>query len=222
VQKRTDIAPSAAHIGFTSFDQALANLAPLVQGGGSGKHDSLVFACTRKGGSVVYPRIGKQFRILNSEARMKIIALLATSIALLAVVVPQTSYAEDSTKESTCPKDLHQRTVAQVLNAHIAAFQSGNSELLACDYANDAVFVLPGTIARGRASIQAAFAAFFALAGGNIQVTTNSATLADDIALLEYAVTSSHITVSDGVDSFVVDDGLIVAQTAHLGGLVIK
>jgi hypothetical protein len=59
-------------------------------------------------------------------------------------------------------------------------------------------------------------------AGGNIQVTTNSSTIADDVALLEYAVTSSHVTVSDGVDSFVIDNGLIVAQTAHLGGLAIQ
>jgi hypothetical protein len=60
------------------------------------------------------------------------------------------------------------------------------------------------------------------LAGGNIQVTTNSSTIADDVALLEYAVTSSHVTVSDGVDSFVIDNGLIVVQTAHLGGLAIQ
>jgi ketosteroid isomerase-like protein len=123
---------------------------------------------------------------------MKITASLAISIAILVIAVTRVSYAE------------------------------GNSELLACDYADDAVFVMPATVTRGRKNIQAAFASFFALAGGNIQVTTNSSTIADDVALLEYAVTSSHVTVSDGVDSFVIDNGLIVAQTAHLGGLAIQ
>src|SRR5437879_5531651 len=36
--------------------------------------------------------------------------------------------------------------VAQVLNAHITAFQRGNAQILACDYADDAVFIMPATI----------------------------------------------------------------------------
>ena len=53
-------------------------------------------------------------------------------------------------------------------------------------------------------------------------MTTNSLTLADDVALFEYSVNSDHLVVSDGVDSFVIDNGLIVADTAHLGGLSFK
>ena len=64
---------------------------------------------------------------------MKITASLPMSIAVLVIAVPRVSYAEDSLSDSNCPRHLHQRTVAQVLNAHLAAFQSGNSELLACD-----------------------------------------------------------------------------------------
>ena len=153
---------------------------------------------------------------------MKITASLAASIAVLFIAMPRMSYAEDSPSDSDCPKYLHQRTVAQVLNAHLVAFQSGNAQLLACDYVNDAIFIMPAMITRGRTNIQAAFASFFTLAGGNIQVTATSSTIADDVALLKYGVTSSHVTVSDGVDSFVIDNGLIVAQTAHLGGLAIQ
>ena len=50
-----------------------------------------------------------------------------------------------------------------MLNAHITAFQSGNAQILACDYADDAVFIMPATITRGRTNIQAAFASFFTL-----------------------------------------------------------
>jgi uncharacterized protein (TIGR02246 family) len=153
---------------------------------------------------------------------MKITASLVASIAVLVIAMPRMSYAEELSSDSICPKHLHQRTVAQVLNAHLAAFQSGDAQLVACDYAKDAVFIMPETVTRGRANIQAAFAYFITLAGGNIQVTTNSLTIADDVALFEYAVTSCHVTVSDGVDTFVIDNGLIVVQTARLGGFTIK
>jgi hypothetical protein len=81
---------------------------------------------------------------------------------------------------------------------------------------------MPSTVVRGRDDIESAFAGFFALAGAGIQVSTISSTIADDAALLKYTVSSSHVTVSDGVDSFVVDNGLIVAQTGRLGGLAVK
>jgi hypothetical protein len=60
---------------------------------------------------------------------MKITASLAVSIAVLVIAMPRMSYAEDSPSDSNCPKHLHQRTVAQVLNAHLAAFQSGDAQL---------------------------------------------------------------------------------------------
>ena len=72
---------------------------------------------------------------------MKIAVSLTVSIFVLVMAMPLTSYAEDSPSDSNCPRHLHQRTVAQVLNSHLAAFQSGNAQLLACDYADDAVFV---------------------------------------------------------------------------------
>jgi hypothetical protein len=80
----------------------------------------------------------------------------------------------------------------------------------------------PGAVARGPASIQSAFADFFVLAGANIEVATHSLTLADGVALFEYSVSSDHVLVTDGVDSFVIKNGLIAAHTAHLGGLSVK
>jgi hypothetical protein len=119
-------------------------------------------------------------------------------------------YATSGGDDSICPKHPHQRTAAQVLQAHVSAFQTGNAQLVACDYAKHAVLILPGSVAEGRDNIEAAFAPFFALAGGNIHVTTNSLTLAEDVALFEYSVNSDHVVVSDGVDSFVIDNGLLL------------
>ncbi|TMH32495.1 MAG: nuclear transport factor 2 family protein [Betaproteobacteria bacterium] len=147
--------------------------------------------------------------------------LLGMIVVIFSILVCQAVYADDS-RDSVCPKHAQQRTVVQVLQAHLAAVEAGNAELLACDYAKDAVFILPGAVAQGPAEIEAAFAPFFALAGGNIHVTTTSLTIAGDFTLFEYSVTSDHVVVTDGVDSFVIDKGLIIAHTAHLGGFSVK
>jgi uncharacterized protein (TIGR02246 family) len=143
--------------------------------------------------------------------------------AFFAVVSLSTPvYAEGGGDDSICPKHSHQRTAAQVLQAHLTAFQAGNAELVGCDYATDAVFTMPGAVARGRENIEAIFAPFLAVAGGNIHVATHSLTIAADVALFEYSVDSDHVVVSDGTDTFVIDNGLIVAHTARLGGLSLK
>jgi ketosteroid isomerase-like protein len=150
------------------------------------------------------------------------VKLLCITVGMSVALLSETLYAGENRHDSVCPKHLNQRTDAEVLQAHIAAFEAGNAELLACDYARDAVFMLPGSVVQGSASIQSTFGGFFSLAGGNIEVTTRSLTLADGVALFEYAVTSDHVEVVDGVDSFVIEKGLILAHTAHLGGLSVK
>jgi|1185.fasta_scaffold19747_1 ketosteroid isomerase-like protein len=114
------------------------------------------------------------------------------------------------------------RTAAQGLQPHASAFIAGYAALIACDYAEDAIFVLPGSVAEGRTQIQATFGYFLGVAGGNVSLSLRSLTIAGNAALLEYAVDSNHLVVSDGVDTFVVRHGLIVAQTAHLGGFSVK
>lgn len=71
-------------------------------------------------------------------------------------------------------------------------------------------------------NIKATFAPFLAAAGGNIHVAAHSLTIADDVALFEYSVDSDHVVVSDGLDTFVIDNGLAIAHTARLGGLAFK
>jgi ketosteroid isomerase-like protein len=121
-----------------------------------------------------------------------------------------------------CAKQLQQRSAEQVLEAHLAAFRSGNAALLACDYAKDAVLILPGSVAQGPDEIKAAFAGFFQAAGAINSVTVTSTTAQRDAILMTYKVDSEHILVSDGVDTFVIEKGRIVLQTAYLGGLTTR
>src|SRR2546422_8912693 len=143
------------------------------------------------------------------------------AIALIASVLVSwnQAFANDESDESICPNHLHDRTTDQVLQAHAAAFVTGDAGRIACDYAEDAIFILPGSVATGRSQVQATFAYFLGLAGRNVSLSLHSLTIAANTALLEYAVDSDHLVVADGgVDTFVVRNGLIVAQTAHLGG----
>ena len=148
---------------------------------------------------------------------------LASQLEVVAIVtagaIAGPAEAKHPHRDSDCPRHLHQRSVEQVMEAHLAAFRSANATLIACDYARNAVFMLPGTVVRGRENIQATFAGFFQSAGAINQVPVTSLTIEDDIALMTYAVDSTHIVVSSGVDTFVIRHGLIVAHTAYLGGL---
>jgi hypothetical protein len=130
--------------------------------------------------------------------------------------------AAEADQDSVCPEHPRKRTAQQVLEDHLAAFVRGDAALVACDYARDAVFIQPGAVAHGRREIQATFAFFFGIAGGNITVPVKSLTFAANTALFEYAVDSTHVVVSDGVDTFVGRHGLITVHTARLGGLAVK
>ena len=122
----------------------------------------------------------------------------------------------------TCPKQLQHRSPEQVLQAHLAAFRSGNAALMACDYAKDAVLMLPGSVAQGPDQIEAAFAGFFQAAGSLNSLTITSITVQGGAILMTYKIDSQHILVSEGVDTFVIEKGRIVLQAGNLGGLTTR
>ena len=132
--------------------------------------------------------------------------------------MPAVHGADVSDKGSICPKQLQLRSPEQVLEAHLAAFRSGNAELVACDYDKDAVFIMPGTVIRGKDDIRATFLGFFQGAGAINAVPVTSLTTEGNNILMTYEVDSEHIVVTDGVDTFVLSHGLIVMHSAYLGG----
>lgn len=147
-----------------------------------------------------------------------LLALSATSLTS----VEAGQQMQETSDDSLCPRQLHRRSVEQVIEAHLAAFRSGNAALIACDYAKNAVFMLPGTVAHGRDEIQATFAGFFQVAGPISSVLVTSTTTDKGAVLMTYKVDSQHILVPDGVDTIVVVDGRIVLHTGYLGGLSVR
>jgi hypothetical protein len=146
-------------------------------------------------------------------------AAVVFTASALAVAHPHASAQGMQVSPDTCPMQLQQRAPEQVLEAHLAAFRSGNAALLACDYAKDAVLILRGSVVQGPDQIQATFAGFFQAAGAINGVTVKSTTTQGGAILMTYKVDSERILVSDGVDTFVIEKGRIVLHTAYLGGL---
>lgn len=147
----------------------------------------------------------------------------ATVTGVLSLIaLPDASAQGMRVASETCPPQLHHRSPEQVLEAHLAAFRSSNAPLLACDYAKDAVLILPGSVAQGPNQIQATFAGFLQAAGAINSVTVTSTTTQGGAILMTYKVDSEHIVVSDGVDTFVIEKGRIVLHTAYLGGLTTR
>jgi len=103
------------------------------------------------------------------------------------------------------------RTPRKVFDDHWDAVTAGDLDRVLADYAEDAVFVRPGRIARGRASVRTVFEELGAdLAGFHFH--QESITVDGPIVLLEW---SGHGAGGDasGVDSFVIHDDRIHQQT---------
>lgn len=127
-----------------------------------------------------------------------------------------------ATPGSLCPKQLQRRSPDQVLEAHLAALRSGNAALIACDFAKDAVVLLPGTLAVGVEQIQATFAGLLRSAGALNSLVVTSTTTRDGVILLTYKIDSEHILVAEGADTFIIEKGRILAQTIFLGGVSLR
>jgi hypothetical protein len=103
------------------------------------------------------------------------------------------------------------RTPKQVFDHHARVLADGDIWGIVGDYADDALYIDPDGVARGRDGIRRAFVKLLGdLPDAQWEFET---TLADDIVLLRWSAESAHTRVDDGVDTFVVNDGLIRAQT---------
>lgn len=104
-----------------------------------------------------------------------------------------------------------------VMTRNEAAFGRGDLDGLIANYAEDAVLVRPGKVYRGRAEIRAMFEEVFAHFAG-LTPHSNTMTVAGRLVLLTWTATSTGGRVVQGIDSFVIEDDQIVAQS-YVGAL---
>ena len=109
--------------------------------------------------------------------------------------------------------DLSRRTPQQVFAHHGQALRVDDLDALLQDYAETACIITPDVVVCGKEGIRAFFAHFVQLLPHAQWATKTEFT--DNILLLEWTADSARGSVSDGVETFVFQDGLIQQQTIH-------
>jgi len=105
------------------------------------------------------------------------------------------------------------RTPEGVCEHHAEALADGEIWGIVTDYSDDAIFISPDGILRGKHGVRQAFAK---LLGDVPKAQWEFKTVfADDTLLLEWSAESAHARVHDGVSTFVFHEGLIRVQTVR-------
>jgi hypothetical protein len=106
------------------------------------------------------------------------------------------------------------RTPEEVFAHHAQALGAGDLDEIVADYADDAVFMTPAGLKRGKDGVREAFVQLLADVP-DAQWTLPTQLYDNDILLLEWTADSAATHVDDGIDTFVFQDGLIRVQTVR-------
>ena len=104
------------------------------------------------------------------------------------------------------------RTPQEVLAHHSQALGAANLDEIVADFADDAVMITPAGVKHGRQGAREAFTQLFADlpdATWSVKKQVN----ADGVVLLVWTADAAGSRAEDGVDTLVLQDGMIRAQT---------
>ena len=105
------------------------------------------------------------------------------------------------------------RSPQEVFNHHAQALGAEDLEEIVADYSDDAIFITPAGVQRGKDGIRQAFTKLLSevpQATWDLKTTIYE----DDILFLEWAAEGGN-RIEDAVDTFVFRDGLIRVQTVR-------
>ena len=106
------------------------------------------------------------------------------------------------------------RTPQEVFQHHAQALGAGDLDEIVADYSDDAVFITPAGVRRGKDGVRAAFTQLLADVP-NAAWNLKTETYEGDVLFLEWAADAAQTRVEDGIDTFVFSDGLIRVQTVR-------
>jgi hypothetical protein len=111
--------------------------------------------------------------------------------------------------------DTARRTAAEVLQDHLQLREAAKlEEDLRRNYATDVVLLSARGTLRGHDGVRTSAAFLYEAAAGHEY--SYHVTVADDrMAMLEWSATGEDTRIVEGVDSYLIEDGLIRAQTIH-------
>jgi hypothetical protein len=106
------------------------------------------------------------------------------------------------------------RSPQEVFQHHAEALGAEDLDGIVSDYVDDAVFITPDGVRRGKDGVREGFVKLLGdLPGASWELPTQL--YEDDILLLEWKAESEHTKADDGIDTFVFRDGLIRVQTVR-------
>jgi ketosteroid isomerase-like protein len=106
------------------------------------------------------------------------------------------------------------RTPQQVFQHHAEVLIAGDLEGIVSDYADDAVFITPAGVLRGKDGVREGFTKLLAdVPDAEWSVPTQI--FEGDVLFIEWTAKAASSRVEDGVDTFLFRDGEIVLQTVR-------
>ena len=109
--------------------------------------------------------------------------------------------------------DLSKRTPEEVFTHHAQSLGAEDLDAIMMDYAGTAVLISPAGVLRGKEAIRSFFADLLqAVPKAQWGVKT---IYAGNVLFLEWTADSARASVSDGVETFVFENGLITLQTVR-------
>ncbi len=106
------------------------------------------------------------------------------------------------------------RTPEEAFAHHGEALGAGDLDEIVADYTDDAVFISPAGVKRGKEGIRAAFTQLLADVP-NASWDLKTQIYEGDILFLEWAADAAATRIEDGIDTFVFRDGMIRVQTVR-------
>jgi ketosteroid isomerase-like protein len=106
------------------------------------------------------------------------------------------------------------RTPQEVFQHHAEVLIAGDLEGIVSDYADDAVFITPAGVLRGKDGVREGFTKLLADVP-NAEWTVPTQIFEGDVLFIEWSATAKSSRVEDGIDTFVFRDGEIAVQTVR-------
>ena len=106
------------------------------------------------------------------------------------------------------------RTPQEIFQHHAGVLIAGDLEGIVSDYADDAVFITPAGVLRGKDGVREGFTKLLSdVPNAEWQVPTQI--FEGDVLFIEWSAKAANSRVEDGIDTFVFRDGEIVVQTVR-------